>query len=458
MSAFPPWVDDATVALFTDLYELNMAQAYVEAGMHENATFSLFVRRLPVQRNYLVACGLDDVLRYLERLRFDDRSLEHLASLGGFRDWFLDWLKDLRFSGEVRAVREGTPIFAGEPILEITAPIAQAQLAETVILNQVHLQTVLASKAARVVTAARGRGVVDFGPRRMHGLDAALKAARAFHIAGVKATSNVLASAVYGVAASGTMAHSFVQSFAEEAEAFRRFIRLYPGTVLLLDTYDTLAGAKMVTRLAGELGEDFKVRAVRLDSGDPIALSHEVRRVLDDGGLGEVGIFVSNSLDEDAIDELLEAGAPVDGFGVGTRMGVSQDAPSLDIAYKLCDYAGEGRLKTSTGKPILPGSKQVFREERDGLYRGDHIGRLGEDLPGATLLEPVMRGGERLPAGRVELDAARAHAAAERAKLPAAVRGLRPADPAYPVTVSRALRDYQERVRERVAGPHGGGE
>lgn len=439
-------------ALFTDLYELTMMQAYVEAGMAEPATFSLFVRRLPARRNYLLACGLDDVLTYLETLRFTDDSLAYLASLGQFSARFLAWLRDFRFTGDVYAVPEGTPVFANEPIVEITAPIAEAQLAETFVANQVHLQTMLASKAARVVAAARGRPVVDFGARRTHGTDAALKAARAFHIAGVAATSNVLAGRTYGLAVTGTMAHSFIQSHESEAEAFRAFVGIYPETVLLVDTYDTLQGVRRVCALARALGDGFRVRAVRLDSGDLAALSREARAILDEAGLGHVGIFASSSLDEDAIDALLRAEAPITGFGVGTKMGVSEDAPSLDIVYKLCTYAGLGRVKLSTGKPVLPGRKQVFRSENGGTAVGDVIGRAGESLKGRPLLQLVMRGGQRTDAGRDTLDDARARAAAELAKLPGALRGLAPADPPYPVEVSARLRADQEDVIRRVRG------
>jgi nicotinate phosphoribosyltransferase len=440
------------LALFTDLYELTMLQAYVEQGMHEEATFSLFVRRLPPRRHYLLACGLDDVLRYLEEVRFAPDDLDWLASLGTFGDRFLGWLEGFRFTGDVFAVPEGTPVFANEPLLEIKAPLPAAQLIETYVMNQVHLQTVLASKASRVVCAAAGRRVVDFGPRRMHGIDAALKAARAFHIAGVAATSNVLAGRIYGVPVTGTMAHSYVQAAEDEMAAFRNFARLYPETVLLVDTYDTLEGVRRVVALAKELGDAFRVRAVRLDSGDLGDLAFRARAILDEAGLDRVEIFASGSLDEDRIAELVAAGAPITGFGVGTAMGTSDDAPALDMAYKLCAYAGRGRLKLSSGKPVLPGRKQVFRRERAGEMVGDVIGRAEERLDGRPLLVQVMSGGERTAAGRATLEDARARAADEMAKLPARIRALAPADPPYPVEVSEALAAYQKRVAREVAG------
>ena len=309
-------------ALLTDLYELTMLQAYVAEGMHDVGVFSLFVRRLPDRRNYLLACGLDDVLDYLEALRFDRPAIDYLESLGRFTPAFLRYLEHFRFTGDVYAVAEGTPVFANEPILEIAAPIAESQLVETFVMNQVHLQTVLASKAARVVEAAQGRPVVDFGMRRMHGIDAALKAARAFHIAGVDSTSNVAAGQAYGLRVSGTLAHSYIQAHDDEREAFRAFTRLYPDTVLLVDTYDTLEGVRAVVDLARERGDSFRVAAVRLDSGDLGALAVDTRRLLDEAGLGSVRIFASGSLNEDEIARLLAGGAPIDAFGVGTDMAV----------------------------------------------------------------------------------------------------------------------------------------
>lgn len=444
------WVDDARAALLTDLYELTMAQAYWREGRTAPATFSLFCRRLPPTRNYLLAAGLDDALRYLEAFRFDGESLAFLASLGRFSAEFLDWLGRLRFTGDVRAVPEGTPVFAEEPLVEVTAPLPEAQLVETFLLNQVHVQTLIASKAARVVTAAAGRPVHDFGLRRYHGTDAGMKAARAAWIAGCAGTSNVLAARTWGIPATGTMAHSYVQAHEDEAEAFRRFSELYPETTLLVDTYDTLRGVQRVIALAKERGDTFRVRAIRLDSGDLGALAREARRMLDAAGLGGVRIFASGELDEDAVARLVAA--PIDAFGVGTAMGVSKDAPALDVAYKLTAYAGVGRVKLSPGKRSLPGPKQVFREERDGEAVRDVIAGVEETFPGRPLLVPVMVGGRRTAAGSEGLDAARARAAAEIARLPAAVRGLAPADPAYEVIVSERLIAGLEAARARASG------
>lgn len=445
------WVHDGNVALLTDLYELTMLQAYWREEMHEDAVFTLFVRRLPEERNYLLACGLDDVLRYLETVRFTPESLDYLSTRGEFSPEFLEWLAGFRFTGDVYAVPEGTPVFQDEPILEVVAPISEGQLAETFITNQVHLQTVLASKAARVVHAAGERAVVDFGLRRMHGTDAGIKAARAFHIAGVRATSNVLAGKLYGVPIAGTMAHSYVEAHDSEEEAFRAFARLYPETILLVDTYDTLEGVRKVIRLAEELGPDFRVRGVRLDSGDLGSLAVEARRLLDEAGLQGVEIFASGGLDEDEITALVSSGAPITGFGVGTGMGVARDAPGLDIAYKLSSYAGKGRLKLSPGKGILPGRKQVFRLVDRGRAVGDVIGLAGEELPGSPLLAKVMEGGRRLPEGEIELDRAREYAAEQLALLPGPILGLEPADPPYRVELSDALAAYRREVVREVA-------
>jgi len=448
MSAAEPWVQDGNAALLTDFYQLTMLQAYWRERMEEEAVFSLFARRLPATRNYLLACGLEDVLRYLEALRFDDEALEYLSTFEQFSADFLAWLAAFRFTGHVHAVPEGTPVFANEPILEVMAPIPQAQLVETFVMNQVHLQTVLASKATRVVEAARGRAVVDFGLRRMHGTDAGMKAARAFHVAGVAATSNVLAGRVYGLHVTGTMAHSYVQAHDEEMDAFRAFARLYPDTTLLVDTYDTLEAVRKIVRLALEMGDAFRVRAIRLDSGDLAELAFGARRILDGAGLQGVEIFASGGLDEHAVDRVVRTGAPITGFGVGTGMGVSADAPSFDVAYKLTSYAGRGRLKLSPGKPILPGRKQVFRMEENGQAVGDVIARAEEDLPGRPLLAPVMMSGERLPAGRADLDQARARAREEIERLPARVRALEPADPPYPIELSAALEGYRREMTD----------
>ena len=447
-------VDDARhgeLGLFTDLYELTMLQAYLEEGLQDTAVFSLFVRRLPDGRHVLVACGLDTLLEQLESLRFSSEDLAYLTSLQLFSAPLLAWLGRFRFTGDVYAVPEGTPVFADEPIVEVVAPLPEAQLLETLVMNQIHLQTVLASKAVRVVAAARGRGVIDFGARRSHGLDAAILGARACYVAGVHGTSNVFAGRRFGIPVSGTMAHSYVQAHASEREAFRAFATTFPGTVLLVDTYDTLAGVRHVIDLMTGAAPPPRISAIRLDSGDLGALARASRRLLDEAGLTGIRIFASGGLDEYEIARLVAAGAPIDGFGVGTGMSVSGDAPALDIVYKLTEYAGEGRTKLSSGKPILPGRKQVFRRDPAERHGGDVIGRFDEHLDGRPLMEMVMRGGRRLrPA--LDLEAVRAHAARELAGLPRDVTAVEGPVVPYRVTVSAALERDHEEVRRRMGG------
>lgn len=437
--------------LVTDLYALTMLQAYMEEGMTAPAVFSLFVRQLPEERKFLLACGLDTVLAFLERLRFDADALSYLASLDRFSDRFLRWLETLRFTGDVWAVPEGTPVFGEEPLLEVTAPIAEAQLVEAFVMNQVHLQTLLASKASRVVHAADGRPVVDFGLRRMHGVDAAVHAARAFAIAGVAATSNVAAGQLYNLPVAGTLAHSYIQAHDDERDAFRAFTRVFPETALLVDTYDTLEGVRRVIDLARERGPDFRVTAIRLDSGDLGALAVEARRVLDQAQLSQVRIMASGGLDEVAIARLVAAGAPIDQFGVGTAMGVSRDVPGLDMAYKLVEYAGRARMKLSPGKVLWPGPKQVYRVERRGVADHDILAKRGETLEGRPLLRPVMLGGVRAAEGQVSLPEAAARSWAELDRLPAPLRELAPAPLRYPVHISDGLAAEREALARSVA-------
>ncbi len=438
-------------ALFVDLYELTMLQAYFEERMEDEAVFSLFVRRLPAERNYLVACGIQRALEYLETLEFTEADIAYLRSLDRFSDTFLNWLRSFRFAGDVYAVREGTCIFPNEPLLEVVAPITHAQLVETIVMNAVHVETVLASKASRVTFAAGGRKAVDFGSRRTHGVDAGLAAARALFAVGGAATSNLLAGKRYGIPVTGTMAHSFIQAHDDEFEAFRRFAQVYPDTVLLVDTYDTLEGVRKVIALSRELGDDFRIRAIRLDSGDLAKLAGEARSLLDEAGLEEVDILVSGGLDEDKIADIVRREPSVAGFGIGTSVGVSSDAPGLDIAYKLASYAGKGRLKLSSAKKILPGRKQVFRAIRNGQAEGDTIARAGEELGGEPLLRMVMSKGVRTSAGEERLEEVRSHHQDQLSQLPEAIQALAPADPPYSVEVSDRLREYQEQVEHAAA-------
>jgi nicotinate phosphoribosyltransferase len=440
-------------ALFTDLYELTMAAAFFREGVRGSATFSLFVRRLPPERAFLVAAGLEDVLEYLRQFRFSAGALDYLSSLGRFEAEFLDHLAALRFTGDVRAVPEGTVLFADEPLLEITGPILATQLLETAMINFCHLQTVQASKAARAVLTAGGRTLAEFGLRRSHGMDAGMKAARGALLAGFDSTSNVLAGRTYGAPLSGTMAHSFVMAFPREIDAFRAYARAFPdGAVLLLDTYDPVAAAHSAVEVARELARDGRrLAGVRLDSGELEPLSREVRRILDAGGCTGVPIIASGGLDEHDIAALRTSGAPIEAFGLGTRIAVSADAPSLDMAYKLVRFDGRDVLKVSPGKETWVAAKQVLRRlGPDGRLAGDTLALAEEPVSaGATaLLEPVMRGGKLLQA-HPPLRALRQHCAAQLRTLPDGLRQLRDA-PAYQVTPSEALRARQAAARAGV--------
>lgn len=433
-----PWVSDSNAALLTDLYELTMLQAYFDAGMNDTAVFDLFIRRLPPNRNYFVACGLEHVLHYLETFSFSAEAIAYLRSLNRFSDSFLEALRQLKFTGDVYAAPEGTVVFPNEPILEIAAPLPQAQIVETFVMNQIQLGTLAASKASRVVTAARGRAVVDFGLRRMHGADAGLKAPRAFYIAGVNATSNTAAGQMFGIPVSGTMAHSYVQAFENEIGAFRSFVKSHPEGVLLVDTYDTLNGVRHVIELSREMGSAFRVSGIRLDSGDLAELSKQARRMLDEAGLQRLKIFASSSLDEYLIADLLNAGAPLDGFGVGAHMATSQDAPFLDTAYKLVEYAGKPTMKLSHDKVTVPGRKQVFRQKENGKSKFDVIGLADEHLSGQPLLVKFMENGRRVRATQA-LDECRAHCKAEIQCLPEVLLVLDAAHPPYAVELSKNL-------------------
>ena len=377
------FVTEQTMALLTDLYELTMAQSYFRGKRNELSTFELFVRNLPPGRGFLVSAGLDTVLTYLERLRFSDDAIAYLRTLNLFDEAFLGYLQRFEFTGDVTAMPEGEVVFPPEPLLEVTAPRIEAQIIETFLLNQINFQTMVASKAARVVLSAHGRPVVDFSPRRDHGADAAMKVARCSYLAGCAGTSNVLAGIAYGISVSGTMAHSYVMSFDDELEAFRTYARHFPEhCLLLIDTYNTVEGARRAVTVAAELrARGHRLRGVRLDSGDLAALSHAVRRILDDAGFPDVQILASGDLNEDKIRDLLDSDAPVDMFGVGTEMGVSYDAPALGGVYKLVEDTRGYRIKRSTGKVTLPGRKQVWRVTRDGRMIEDVIALHDEAAP-----------------------------------------------------------------------------
>ena len=431
-------VASSEAALLTDLYELTMAAAYHAEGIEGRATFDLSVRRLPEQRTFLVAAGLEQALEHLATLSFDDDAVAYLRSLGLFEESFLGHLRELRFTGDVWAVPEGEVVLAGEPLVSVTAPIVEAQIVETFLLTTVLFQTMVASKAARVAMACGGRPFADFSARRDHGAEAAVYAARAAYIGGAASTSNVLAGRRFGVPLSGTMAHAFVMAFAHEIDAFRSFARVFPNdTVLLIDTYDTEQGARRAVDVAKELAsEGVRLRGVRIDSGDLGDLARRVRRILDDGGLSDARILASGDLDEYRIAELLADGAPIDAFGVGTRMGTSADAPFLGGVYKLVDDAGGPKMKRSAGKVTVPGRKQVHRfPDRDVLSLRD------EDVPGARpLLQPVMTGGEVMH--HEALDTMRARAKDAIAHMP----------DGFPVEWSPALAELVARTEATAGG------
>ena len=432
--------------LLTDLYQLNMIEAYLAYGESRTAVFELFVRKLPDLRRFLMAAGLEQALKFLEDLRFSSEEIEWLKSTGRFSARTLDYLAQLRFTGDVHALPEGTIFFANEPILRVTAPLPEAQLVEARLINIVHFQTLIASKAARMVLAAPGKLLVDFGLRRAHGAEAGLMAARASYIAGFAGTATVLAAKLFNIPIFGTMAHSYIQAHDSETVAFERFAHARPeGLVFLIDTYDTEAAARKVVALAPRLkGAGISISGVRLDSGDLIALSKSVRRILDEGGLGDVTIFASGGLDEDQLVAIARANAPIDGFGIGTSLTTSSDAPALDCAYKLQEYAGSPRRKHSAGKATWPGRKQVWRRSGPGgRMAGDTLSVEGDDQKGEPLIRPVMQAGKRV-AGSPTLEGIRAHAARELQLLPPPLRELEPGA-TYTVEIGEALVDLTAR-------------
>ncbi|MFN3745854.1 MAG: nicotinate phosphoribosyltransferase [Hyphomicrobiaceae bacterium] len=439
-------------ALLTDLYQLNMMQAYLEHGQTKTAVFEFFVRKLPRGRQFLMAAGLEQALDYLEHLQFSPSDLEWLADSGRFSKGLIDHLATLRFTGDVDAMPEGTVFFPNEPVLRVTAPLPEAQLVETRLINILHYQTLIASKAARHVLLAPGKLLVDFGFRRAHGAEAGVMAARASYVAGYSGTATLLAGKLYGVPVYGTMAHSFIQAFDSEIAAFEAFAQSRPqGLILLIDTYDTEAAAREVVALAPRLkSKGISIRGVRIDSGSLASLAKSVRQILDEGGCRDVIVFASGGIDEAEMAEFSRTGAPIDGLGIGTSLTTSFDVPALDCAYKLQEYAGTGRRKLSLGKATWPGRKQVWRQiGADGLMVRDVLSLAGDRQEGAPLLQCVMRGGRRV-VPPVPLAEVRTHAARNLAQLPGSLRRLE-ADALFPVEISDALRRYTENVDAMLA-------
>ncbi|HEX9071576.1 MAG TPA: nicotinate phosphoribosyltransferase [Pseudolabrys sp.] len=429
-----------TSPLTTDLYELSMIQAYLDCGENNEAVFEFFVRQLPVRRGFLLAAGLEDALTYLDTLHFATDEIAWLKSTGRFRKNLIDYLAGFRFTGDVHAIPEGTICFPNEPLIRITAPLPMAQFVETRLINSLHFQTLIASKAARMVLAAPGKILSDFGLRTAHGAEAGLFSARASYIAGFAGAANVLAGERYGIPIVGTMAHSFVQVHDDEMIAFETFARARPdGVVLLIDTYNTEAGARKVVELAPRLKADgIAIRGVRIDSGDLTAMAKKVRGILDAGGLRDVLILVSGGINEDVLQSMMAARAPIDGFGIGVNLDASIDAPSLDCAYKLQEYAGKPRRKLSEGKVTWPGRKQVWRSYgTDGAMRGDILSLENDTQRGEPLLAPVMRAGKRIEPAP-SLAQIRERAARELDRLPEPLRRLEPGIN-YPVQISEKL-------------------
>ncbi|MBI3975465.1 MAG: nicotinate phosphoribosyltransferase [Armatimonadetes bacterium] len=447
------FVTPENMGLLTDLYELTMADSYLRQDMNGPATFDVFVRDLPPQRAFLVSAGLESVLHYLERVRFGDEGLAYLRSLGRFSAGFLDYLRDFRFTGSLRAIPEGEVFFPQEPIVEVTAPRIEAQIIETFLLNTLNFQVMIATKAARTTLAAQGRDVIDFSPRRDHGADAALKVARASFIGGCVGTSCVLAGQLYGIPVFGTMAHSYVMSFPDELAAFRAFARDFPEhCVLLIDTYDTIQGTRHAIAVAREMAaRGGALRGVRIDSGDLVADSRRVRVLLNEAGLGQAQIVLSGGLNEFSIAELIRDGAAAEAFGVGTELGTSADAPFVEGVYKLVEDAEGYRIKLSTGKATLPGRKQVWRiADASGTPVEDLIALADEPGPqgAAPLLVEVMADGRTVRADRLADMQRRCRD--RLAQLPPALRALRGASP-LPVRLSPAMEALRARMYRQAA-------
>ncbi len=447
--------------LLTDLYQLTMLQGYLDHGLQETAVFEFFVRKLPENRNFLLAAGLAQVLDYLEDLHFTAEEIAWLEGTGRFNQRLLDYLESLRFTGDVHAMAEGTPCFTNEPLLRITAPLPVAQLVESRVINLLHFETLIASKAARVRLAAPEALLVDFGLRRAHAGEAGLLAARAGYLAGLDGSATVMAGQRFAVPIFGTMAHSFIEAHDDEAQAFLDFARSQPGNVvLLIDTYDTEAGAQKVVEIAPRLqAEGIRIKAVRIDSGDLAEHARRVRAILDAGGLQDTGIFASGNLDEYALRRFVRDGAPISGFGVGTRLDVSDDVPYLDCAYKLQEYAGIPRRKRSEGKATWAGRKQVYRYyDEAGQALRDSLTSADDAQDGEALIQPVMQGGRRLPIPDLVSTRERATTAVHR--LPPALQALEPAQVPYPVEISDDLKRvtaeadlHQRQTGQAQAGP-----
>jgi nicotinate phosphoribosyltransferase len=452
MVSFLGYLKSQNMSLFTDFYELTMCASYFDNKNFEPATFDLFIRRLPENRSYFLFAGLEEALLYLQNIKFTDEHLSYLKKQG-FRQDFLDYLRGFKFTGDVWAVPEGTVAFPNEPLIRVTAPIIEAQLVETFLLNTINLQTMIATKASRVVHAAKGKSVIEFGLRREQGIDAGMKVARSSYIAGCQGTSNVLAGMIFDIPVFGTMAHSFIMSYPKEIDAFRAFAKTFPNkSTFLIDTYDDIAGTEKAVTIAKELeANGFKLGGIRLDSGDLAETSKKIRKILDKNNLNYVKIFVSGDLDEYKITQLLNEGAKIDSFGVGTKMGTSADRPYLDVIYKLCEtMSSDGSfsaiMKLSKDKLTLPGRKQVYRfQDTDRVFRKDIIALVDEKVGGEPLLVKVIEKG-KLNYRQPTINEIRAKASDNLSKLPAEFKTLINA-PLFPVELSEKLQELVKNTK-----------
>ncbi len=455
MNSFLSYQNEQNMGLFTDFYELTMCASYFDNQKFETATFDLFIRRLPPNRSYLLFAGLEQVLQYLKSVKFTEEHLVYLKTQG-FNQPFLNYLRNFQFTGDVWAVPEGTVAFPCEPLIRVTAPIIEAQLVETFLLNTVNLQTMIATKASRVVNAARGKAVIEFGLRREHGVDSGVKVARCSYIAGCQGTSNVLAGLAYGIPVFGTMAHSFIMAYEREIDAFRAFAKTFPAnSTLLIDTYDDMAGAEKAVAVAKELEKaGHKLSGVRLDSGDLAEISKKVRKLLDQQGLQYVRIFASGDLDEFKIEELRKKGAKINAFGVGTKMGTSADKPYVDVIYKLCETMNaDGSfapiMKLSQNKATLPGRKQVYRfKNAEGNFEKDVIALADEKVDGEPLMVKVMEKGE-VTYDFPSLSEIRVAAAENLSKLPDKYKKVT-GSAEYPVELSQDLEKLIRNLKEKL--------
>ena len=421
------------ISLLTDLYEITMAYSYFKSNRNEISTFELFIRNLPKNRNFLVSAGIDDIIKIISEFHFTDDDIKYLKSLKLFSDDFLDYLKNFKFKGDVWAIPSGQIYFPNEPVIRITADRISAQLLETIILNQFNFQSMIASKCARIIISSRGIPCVDFSPRRDHGIDSALKVAKVSYICNFIGTSNVLAGKIFNIPVYGTMAHSYIMSFSDEETAFREFLKCFEEPVLLIDTYDTIEGAKKVIKL---LKEGYKIKGVRIDSGDLVELSKKVKQIFKNEGF-DIKIFLSGDLDEYVIDEILSKGAIADAFGVGTKMGTSSDAPYLNGVYKLVEDEYGFKIKTSPGKITLPGKKQVYRIYKNGIMEKDIIALEDEKCEGIPLLKKYIENGNVLE--YEDIENSRKFFKENLSTLPDYLKTTRKSEIDYPIEVSDKL-------------------